>query len=671
VWAHFDQIEPPDSLVLVLTAMVVGMGTGLGAVIFVELLGLVATVTDWLVTVSLSALRESLAVVLVMSLAGLVVGYMVHRWAREAKGHGVPEVMEAVALRGGRIRPRVAAVKVLASSITIGSGGSAGREGPIVQVGSALGSTLGQWLRFSDDRVRTLVACGGAAGIAATFNAPIAGAIFALEIVLGRFTTRYFGAVVISSVAAGIVGRVFLSDQPAFAVPAYELNSLAELPIYLVLSVLAALVAVFFIRVLYSFESFFDRLPIHPALAAAVGMALTGVLAGIVSVFIGEPLILGPGLHFIGEAIADDFSMSIGMMAVLLVSKLLATSLTLGAGNSGGVFAPSLFMGAVLGGMVGAVAQAIWPDVVTHPGAFAIVGMAAVFAGAARAPITAVLIVFEMSNDYKLILPLMMATVISTMLAEHLFRESIYTLKLKLRGITLQSGRDQDLMQSLTVGEAMNHTPYVVEKSMPLARLEQFFQETHSHSFPVIDEAHNLVGMVSIRDLERAAEARATNDLVVADIATMGEILFAYDDEPLSEALQRIAVRDVNKMPVVTRQEPAQVVGVIRRRDIIKAYNIALTRRARGQQKEAQLLLRQIDDTEFLEVEIEPGSPADGCSLATLATDLPHDCVIISVRRQQTVLIPHGDTVLKAGDLVSAFLHRKDEDRLRDCLSGR
>jgi CIC family chloride channel protein len=276
-----------------------------------------------------------------------------------------------------------------------------------------------------------------------------------------------------------------------------------------------------------------------------------------------------------------------------------------------------------------------------------------------------------MSNDYRLILPLMMATVISTLLAEHLFGESIYTLKLKLKGITLQSGRDQDLMQSLLVGEAMNHTPYVVERSMPLARLEQFFQETHSHSFPVVDEEHNLVGMVSIRDLERAAEAKINDNVVVADIATMGDVLLAYDDEPLSEALQRIAVRDVNKMPVVTRQEPTRVVGVIRRRDIIKAYNIALTRRARGQQKEAQLLLRQIDDTEFLEVEIEPGSPADGRSLAALAADLPHECVIISVRRHQTVLIPHGDTVLRAGDLVSAFLHRRDESRLRDCLLGR
>jgi CIC family chloride channel protein len=225
-----EKIQPPDSLVLVLTAVLVGSGTGLGAVLFVRLLGLITNLNYWLVNLGNSSFTLP-SLLLVMGTAGLIVGYMVNRWAKEAKGHGVPEVMEAVALRGGRIRPRVALDKVLASSITIGFGGSAGREGPIVQVGSALGSTLGQLLHLSGDRIRTLVACGAAAGIAATFNAPIAGAIFALEVILGRFTTRYFGAVDISSVSASIIGRIFLGAQPAFVVPAYPLSNFAELPI--------------------------------------------------------------------------------------------------------------------------------------------------------------------------------------------------------------------------------------------------------------------------------------------------------------------------------------------------------------------------------------------------------------------------------------------------------
>jgi chloride channel protein, CIC family len=661
---RIERVEPPDSLVLVITAVIVGAGTGLGAVTFIWLLGQIAQFKTWLMGLFGPPLPEALALVLVMAAAGLIVGYLVNGWARETRGHGVPEVMEAVALRGGRIRTRVAAVKVIASSITIGSGGSAGREGPIVQVGSALGSTVGQMLRLSDDRVRTMVACGAAAGIAATFNAPIAGSIFALEVILGRFTTRYFGAVVISSVSAGIVARVFLGSEPAFSVPAYPLSHLPELLIYIVLGVLAALIAVLFIRVLYGTEALVDRWRPHPALKAAAGMALTAAVGGLVA----DGAVLGSGLDFIGESIAEDFSMPMALMALLLVLKLLATSLTLGSGNSGGVFAPALFMGAMLGGIVGNAAQALWPEVVLHPGAYAIVGMAAVFSGAARAPISAVLIVFEMSNDYHLILPLMMATVIATFLAEHLHGESIYTLKLRLRGITLQRGRDVDLMQGLLVREAMTATPYVVDQDMPLEELFAFFQQTHSHSFPVVDEGHRLVGMVSITDYDRASEQEALNDRRVRDIATMSNILVAYDHEPLSEALQRIGVRDVNKMPVVTREDPGRVVGVIRRRDIIRAYNTALSRRAREQADSDRWQMRHIDNTAFIEVHIPEDGPAVNQTLAALGTKLPDGCLVVSIRRQGSLLIPHGDTVVQAGDLVTVFLRRSDEAALRRCF---
>ncbi|RMG93553.1 MAG: CBS domain-containing protein [Chloroflexi bacterium] len=661
-----DSLEPPDSLVLVTSALVIGVGTGLGAVIFIRLLSQIHHIS----LLAQEQLGSVAGLFLFMALAGLVVGFMVDRWASEAKGHGVPEVMEALALRGGRIRPRVAAVKVLASSVTIGAGGSAGREGPIVQVGSALGSTLGQLLHFSAERVRTLVACGAAAGIAATFNAPIAGSIFALEVILGKFTVRYFGAVVMSSVAASIVGRIFLGDKPAFAVPAYALHSLWELPIYVVLGVLAALVAVLFIRSLYALEGLFDNWSWPLPFKTSVGMLLTAA----VSLFLPGREVLGPGLEFIGETIAEDFSLSLQLMATLLVLKLVATCFTLGSGNSGGVFAPGLFMGAVLGGMVGGVAQTIWPAVVVNPGAYAIVGMAAVFSGAARAPITAVLIVFEMSNDYKLILPLMLATVLSTLLAEHLFSESIYTLKLKLKGITLQRGRDLDIMQNLLVRDAMTRDPYMVPHDMPIEQLAKMLQQTHSHSFPVVDDELNLVGMVSLHDLERAAGQPDGRPLRVKDIATMGSVIKAYDDEPLSSAIQRLAIRGINKMPVVTRDEPHKVIGTIRRNDIVKAYNIALARRAQGDLDEETLRpnrLEQDEGLEFVEIEITSQSPAVNRTLASLGPELPYDCVIISVKREGHLLIPHGDTVLYPGDVVKAFVRRVDEGKLEECLLGR
>lgn len=660
---YLDSVEPPDSLVLILSASIVGIGTGLGAVVFIHLLTQMGVVTQGIQDTG----GGVISLLLLMGVAGLIVGFMVDHWAREAKGHGVPEVMEALALRGGRIRPRVAAVKVFASTLTIGAGGSAGREGPIVQVGSALGSTLGQLLHFSAERVSTLVACGAAAGIAATFNAPIAGAIFALEVILGKFTARYFGAVVVSAVSASIVGRIFLGGEPAFAVPAYPLNHLGELPIYVLLGILSALVAVIFIRLLYWLEGVFDGWDVPLAYKAAIGMVLTGMVA----LLLPGHQVLGPGLEFIGETIAEDFPLSLGLMAALLLLKLLATGFTLGAGNSGGVFAPALFMGAALGGMVGSVANTVLPNVAVDPGAYAIVGMAAVFAGAARAPITAILIVFEMSNDYKLILPLMLATVLATFLAEHLFSESIYTLKLKLKDINLQRGRDLDLMQSLQVREAMTLDPYVVQADMPVDELGRYLQETHSHSFPVVDRDHKLAGMVSIRDYERALEQENSNQLTVLDIATTGKLLTAYEDEPLSDAIQRLGIRGVNKMPVMSRQDPDRVIGVIRHRDIVKAYNVALARRAEKQMEEDKVRLRRLGETRFVELEVAPDSGVANRTIASLADELPHDCVIVSIRRHgSNLLIPHGDTFIRPGDLVNAFVRYADESKLRALFVG-
>lgn len=658
-----DRFEPPDSAVLILSALIIGSGTGLGAVVFVRLLDAIgefaAAVQDKLGSV--------IGLIVVMALAGLIVGFLIDKWAREAKGHGVPEVMEAMALRGARIRPRVAAIKVLASSITIGTGGSAGREGPIVQVGSALGSTLGQLLHFSSERIGTLVACGAAAGIAATFNAPIAGAIFALEVILGKFTVRYFGAVVISSVAASVVGRMFLSEKPAFEVPAYPLNSFYELLIYAALGVLAAIVAVIFIRVLYRLEGLFDGWKLKLPFKASIGMILTAAVA----MLLPGRQVLGPGLEFIGEAIAKDFSLSLGLMALLLILKMLATSFTLGAGNSGGVFAPGLFMGAILGGMVGSVAHSMWPEIAINPGAYAIVGMAAVFAGAARAPITAVLIVFEMSNDYKLILPLMLASVLSTLLAEHLFQESIYTLKLKLKGISLQRGRDLDLMQSVLVRDAMNTDVYVVSPNMPLDQLRKYLHDTHSSSFPVVDEASDLVGMVSLGDYDLALQRhRDPGKLKVKDIATMSHLLVAYDDETLAAAIQRIGVRGVNKLPVVTRENPKHLIGIIRRRDIVKAYNVALVGRAEAKFDEDELRLRQMDGLSLQEFQISKDSHAANKSVAALAPELPYDCVLVSIKRDSRHLIPHGETVLLPGDVVRVIVRQSEEEILKKCLSG-
>ncbi|MEZ4657539.1 MAG: chloride channel protein [Caldilineaceae bacterium] len=653
----------PEELIIVTTALFVGLGTGLGAVAFIWML---ARIND-VVSVAKANLGEIPGLLLMMAIAGLIVGAMIERWAREAKGHGVPEVMEAVAMRGGRIRPRVALVKVLASSITIGSGGSAGREGPIVQVGSTLGSTVGQMLRFSDERVQMLVACGAAAGIAATFNAPIAGTIFAMEVILANFTVRYFGAVVISSVTAGIVSRVLLSDQPAFTVPSYPLHHLAELPIYVVLGILAAFVAILFIRLLYYAEHVFDGWKMPLAIKAAVGMILTALVA----LLLPGRDVLGPGLHAIGEAIANNFDVSLGMLFALLVLKMLATTFTLGSGNSGGVFAPSLFMGAILGGIVGTVAHGLWPDIALNPGAYAIVGMAAVFAGAARAPITAVIIVFEMSGDYKLILPLMLATVLSTLLAELLFKESIYTLKLKLKGITLERGRDVDLMQSVTVSEVMQRDVSTVSTGATLVELSDRFAQTHSHGFIVVDDEAKIWGIVTVTDLDQAVAEGLPRRTTADQIGTpRAQLLVAHPDEPIGNALARMGVRGIGRLPVVRREDPEHVIGMIRRQDIIRAYDMARSRRAELEHRAKRAKLQNLDDTEFVELALSAEDQAVGKTIQDMGPQLPHDCILVRIRRQGVMMIPHGNTVFQSGDDVTAFIRSQDFEAVYKTLKG-
>ena len=438
--ALLDRLQPSETVVLLTTAIAVGAGTGLGAVFFIRLIAWVQQIF-FDSSVSAFGLSHIWLFVIAPGIGGLLAGPIIAYFAKEAKGHGVPEVMQAIALRGGRIRPRVVVAKVIASALCIGSGGSAGREGPIVQVGSALGSAIGQWLHMSEARIRNLVACGAAAGIAATFNAPIAGVVFAMEIILGELHLGDLGNVVISAVTASTVARIFLGDRPAFAIPNYTMRTPWEVLFYVVLGVLAALVAVGFIRLLYWFEDLFDNWRFSDALKPAIGGLLLGGLALIYPMALHVPQagtsngnlpeIFGAGFSTIEGALQGKLPLM--LLFALIFLKPLATSFTLGSGNSGGVFAPALFTGAALGGAFGWIVEYFLPGATAGPGAFAIVGMAAVFAGAAHAPFTAILIVFEMTNDYHLILPLMAAVIISLIVSEKLHPDSIYTLKLTRR----------------------------------------------------------------------------------------------------------------------------------------------------------------------------------------------------------------------------------------------
>ena len=553
---------------LVALAVAVGVGAGLGAIAFRYLiLGLTQVFSgfdDYSAAGRVANPHVPVLgiffVVLAPVVGGLIYGPLVARFAPEARGHGVPEVMLAVAELGGRIRPQVPAVKALASALCIGSGGSVGREGPIVQIGSALGSVIGQLARVPERRLRLLVACGAAGGIAATFNAPIAGVFFALEVILGDFETQSFGVVVLSSVTASAIARAVFGSASFLQLPPFTLVSPLEFLLYAGLGALAGVVGVAFIRVLYGSEDVADRLWRGPAWARP---AAGGVLLGLL--LLAVPQMYGVGYPVLSRAVEGHYV--IAFVVVLLAAKVVATSLTIAIGGSGGVFAPSLFMGAMLGSAFGQAAHAALPQLTAPSGAYALVGMGAVFAGAARAPITAVLIIFELTGEYTIILPLMFAIVLATAISRRLSDDTIYTLKLRRRGIRVDRPRVVSVMRTVPVAAAMRALPEPLAADAPLAAvLERFRRE---ECVPVVGPDGELAGVISALDIEEQALDADTEP-------TAGRIAHAprelHADDVLEDAVRALSLSDDAGLPVL---EPGGrgVAGWVTHRDILRAYH--------------------------------------------------------------------------------------------------
>ncbi|UCD79985.1 MAG: chloride channel protein [Desulfobacterales bacterium] len=568
------RLKTNEHTIMAVLAVSVGVAGGFGAVVFRLLI-------NFFQTIAYGSPSELLAVidtipwyykVWIPALGGLVVGPLVYFLAREAKGHGVPEVMEAVALKGGVIRKRVVIVKTLASAISISTGGSVGREGPIVQIGSAIGSTLGQALKVSADRMRTLVGCGAAAGIAATFNAPIAGSMFALEVVLGDFGLATFSPIVISSVVATVVSRAYLGDTPAFIVPAYELVSAWEFPMYLVLGFFCAAVGVTFTKTLYRIEDLFDSFKFPEYLKAVIG----GLILGVLGLFF--PQVLGVGYGAIDQALMQQLAW--WLMLVLVFVKIFATSITIGSGGSGGIFAPSLVMGAMAGGFFGGVVHDLFPHVTASPGAYSIVGMGAVVSATTHGPLTAILILFEMTGDYKIILPLMFSCIVGTIASGQLLRDSIYTLKLARRGIDIKEGKEVNVLKSLFVKDVMSRQVETIPEGLPLEAMSDKISKSKFNSFPVLNADDKLCGIISFIDYSEAIFDEDLKHLVVAkDLATSNVVTVSSDDN-LYAALEKISRQDFATLPVVSPDDPGQLVGVISRRDIIGAYDKAVLKKS-------------------------------------------------------------------------------------------
>ncbi len=529
-------------------------------------------------------------IVLMPTLGGLLVGVLVTRFASEARGSGIPEVMEAVALREGKIRTRVPFVKMLASALTIGSGGSAGIEGPIAQISAGLSSIIGRRFKLNGRYTRLLVVCGVAAGISALFNAPIGGVLFALEVIYGGIEAIAVIPVVLSSVVATAVSRIVLGEKSILQLTPFVLSNSWELVFFLILGLLLAVVSVFWVKIFYWISNLFDRIKVSPYIKPALGGLGVGL---VIAVF---PQVMGGGYQVMEQVLAGEIGLA--LLLILGLLKMFTTPFTLGSGGSGGVFGPSLFIGAMFGGAFGLTVHfllfgrilgpfepiyAFWDSILGplgpllhpyfgfNPMAYALVGMAALFAAAGRAPLTVIVMVMEMTNDYYLILPLMMACATSYILSRVIMREDIYTMKLRRRGIDFIAQRRGDVLDYTKIKDIMVTDVMTVAPNMTVFQVLELMEKHHHMGFPVLEEGR-LIGVIDFNDVTEEMLDRKGEDLVrdvaIKDYVTIGP------DETVHAALDKMIQYGVDRLIVVDPSDEFKMIGLITRTDILYLHEV-------------------------------------------------------------------------------------------------
>lgn len=519
--------------------------------------------------------------VLIPAAGGALVGPLLYLWARRPWGHGFAEIMEAVSLGSSRLRFWVSMVKTVASSITLGSGGSAGREGPIAQTGSAVGAAFAQVLRLPRRTTRTLTAAGAAGGVAATFNTPLAGAFVALEVILRDWSSASFAPVVIAAFCGTVVSRHYLGDHPAFDIPPYTVDTWTELPMFAVLGLACALAATAFIAAMNFTDQFAQRIPLPQWGRPLLGGLIVGAL-GLLALKLGGGYerigfgVLGVGYDTISRVFVGEL-WSPKLLVLLLMLKIVATSVTLGFGGSGGVVGPCLFMGCMAGACLGGFIHQLDLGLVSTPQSYALAGMGAVFAAAGRAPVTSVLMVYEMTHDHRMILPVMFACAVAVWAANGLCRFSIFNYALVRRGVHLDLPYEVALLSEITVQEAMTTDLLTVRPQDTVTDVMALLDNTKHHGFPVADDNGRLHGIVTLSDV-RHAMAKGNASATAEEIATH-DVVVAYPDESLNDALRKLALRDIGRLPVVDRADVTRLLGLITRKNILSAYNLALMRR--------------------------------------------------------------------------------------------
>lgn len=604
-------------------------------------------------------------IVVSLALAGAIVGLLMEHLVGEERHHGVAGIMEAVALAGGRLRYWRIPFKSVASALSLGAGASVGPEDPSVQVGSNLGSMFGQKLHLSEDVVRLLVAAGAAAAIATAFKAPIAGIFFALEVILiGSFETRSIGIIILSAVAASALTQAI---EPGYEMGpfTYTLGHPMEVVLFVPLGLLLAPVSVLFVRALYWQHDLWHKVVHLPRPAKT---ALAGVLVGLVGIFL--PQIMGPGRETMNEILSHEDGLTLFMLLALGVAKIVMTSVSMAGGFVGGIFAPSLFVGTMFGAAYGIVADTLLGNQagITDPPAYAIAGMAATMAGVVRAPITAIMMVFELTNDYRMILPIMLATMVCVALAERYEPSGIYTLGLLRKGVRLAQGREIDLMQVVTVGDAMIKPAPTISENASLAELRDALRKYKSLSLCVVDADGLLSGIVTLSDLQRAFDLRQPeanqSPQTVGDICTR-EVMTVSPEDTVWMAIRKLSAYDVGRLPVL-KPGTREVIGLIGRHGVVRAYNIAIQRKLQDQHTAERIRLHTLTGAHVYEFHIQPESPLSGKYIREVVW--PSECAVASIQRNGKLIVPHGQIEIKSNDLLTIVANPAVEDELETII---
>lgn len=561
-------------------ALVVGALAGLGAVGLRWLIDLVQNLA-FSGAVAASPREENqffhspwgVLVFLVPAVGGLVVG-LIRRYWSETRQYGVTEVMAAVQAKGGILRGRSSWGHGLISAITVGTGGSTGREGPIGYIGAALGSSMGRRLGFSPRDIKILLGCGFSAGIAASFSAPLGGVLMALELILPEFSTHAFIPLVASTVVGVTVGQVFLGDKATFVIPGFSIHSPSELLAYAALGVVCGLAAVAFIRLVTWSYNAWTALRLPEALKPALGGLLVG-LVGLtlwLSPGVGEYHVFGTGYATVTSILRTPsglFWTLLPLLAVLAIAKPVATAVTVASGGGGGMFSVSLYQGALWGGLVGLGAQAAWPHSPISPASYALVGMGAFYAASTRATLTAIVILTELTRDYAVVLPLMLAAVIADAVSVWLSKESLYTIKLSQKGIHYEHDRVQSPLDFLQVKDVMSTKVDALVATLTVGEAFNRMMDVGHTGYPVVDADGRLAGIITRRDLSRHMQA-GKGPQPLSDIVS-GLCITAFPEEMLYRARDRIYQQDIGRLIVVDPADRKKVVGILTRSDLLRA----------------------------------------------------------------------------------------------------